>query len=88
MGDIWIFYDGHTYMLELKAGTKLSDAQKAMHPLLRAAGVHVAVIESIDELRAMLIGPWYPIPIRETKESTRLIKAGISCFAPLKSTLD
>ncbi len=78
MPDILIFYDARTYGLELKAGTRLSEAQKSLHHLLRAAGILVAVIESVDELRAMLTGPWYPIPIRETKESTRLIRVGFA----------
>ncbi len=78
MPDILIFYDGHTWGLELKAGTGLSEAQKALHPLLRAAGVHVAVIESVEELQAMLTGPWWPIPIRKVKVSTELIQRGFN----------
>lgn len=77
--DLEILYDGRCWKIELKVpGGRLSAVQVERHKVLRAAKIPVAVIHSLDELRALLAGPWWPIPIRETKESTRLIRAGFA----------
>jgi hypothetical protein len=81
MPDIFIFHDKRTYGIELKAGSGLSDAQKAMHVLLRQAGVQIAVVRSLDQLRELLVTRWWTIPIRETKESTELIRRGFKASA-------
>ncbi len=92
MPDILIFSDGHTYGVELKPEEEVSIVEKALHPLkrngclsanqqtlhplLRQAGVHTAVVISVEELQALLMGPWWPIPIRRVKVSTELIQRG------------
>ena len=79
MPDLEIMYDGVTYRVELKTGTvPLSDAQIATHAALRAAKQPVAVVRSLDELRALMAGPWWPLAacIRETKPSTERVRRG------------
>ncbi len=77
--DILLAFDGHAYFLELKAGTGLSDAQKATHEALRRAKCPVAVIRSLDDFRALLATSWWPLQavIRETKPATERIKRGM-----------
>ena len=80
MPDIMLLLDGRAWFVELKTGTvPLSDAQKATHEALRAAQCPVAVVRSLDEFRALLAGPWWPLMacIRETKASTERIRRGI-----------
>jgi len=86
MPDILIFHDGYAYGLELKTGAvPLSPAQIATHEALRAAKIPVAVVRSLDEFRALLAGPWWPLQacIRETKPATERIRRGFE--AGLKS---
>ena len=77
--DILIVYDSRAYWCELKApkGT-LSEVQKEVHAALWQAKTPVAVIRSLDEFRALLAGPWWPLMacIRESKSDT--IKRGLA----------
>jgi hypothetical protein len=76
--DILIVHDGIAHWIELKAEKGvLSDAQIVTHAALRAAKCPVAVVRSLDELRLLLAGPWWPIPLRESKPATERIKRGI-----------
>jgi hypothetical protein len=78
--DIFIWYDKHTYAPELKAENgRVSEAQEIAHAALRAAGVHIAVVRSLDDLKALIAGPWWPLQacIREAKPATERIKRGI-----------
>jgi hypothetical protein len=81
--DILLAFDGHAYFLELKAGTYLSEAQKATHEALRAAKCPVAVVRSLDEFRALVAGAWWPLQacIRESKPATERIKRGMTALA-------
>lgn len=79
--DLQIIYDGHCYFAELKSAKgALSDAQKATHEALRRAKCPVAVVRSLDEFRALIAGPWWPLAacIRETKPATERIKRGLT----------
>lgn len=79
--DILIVHEGRLHGLELKSAKGvLSDAQKATHEALRRAGCLVAVIHSLDELRALLAGPWWPLGacLRETKPGTERIRRGFA----------
>jgi hypothetical protein len=47
--DVIAIKDGRTFALELKApGRRLTDAQRAAHEALRAAGAEVATADSLD----------------------------------------
>jgi hypothetical protein len=47
--DIMVIYNGHTYVLELKAaGGQLSSSQQHVHERLRAAGAEVAVVAGLN----------------------------------------
>ncbi len=81
--DLMILYDKNAYFVELKAAKGvLSDAQKATHAALWAAKCPVAVVRSLDEFRALLGGPWWPLMscIRETKPAIERIRQGISSY--------
>ena len=82
MPDLMIIFDKYVYFLELKAGTGLSEAQKAMHETLRRAGAMVEVCHSLDEVRALVApnGRWWPLGvcIRETKPSLERIRRGMA----------
>lgn len=83
--DILIVHEGRLHGLELKSAKGvLSDAQKRTHEALRAAGCLVAVIRSLDELRALLTGPWWPLGacLRETKPSTERVRRGFTDMTP------
>jgi hypothetical protein len=87
--DILIVHDGRAYFCELKSAKGvLSDAQKATHEALRAAKCPVAVVRSLDEFRALLDGPWWPLQacLRESKPATERIKRGMA--AALKEAGD
>lgn len=78
--DILICYDKHAYFLEIKAPKGVvSDVQKDVHEALHRARCPVAVVRSLDELRALLAGAWWPLMacIRETKPATERIKRGL-----------
>lgn len=77
--DLFIWHDGHTYAVEIKAEKgRVSGPQDIAHAALLAAGVHIAVIRSLDDLKAYIAGPWWPLQacIRETKPATERIKRG------------
>ena len=87
--DLLLVHDGHAYWAELKSAKGVvSDAQKATHEALRAAQCPVAVVRSLDEFRALLVGPWWPLMacIRETRISTERIRRGI-LFGYLDDTM-
>lgn len=75
--DLLLVHDGRAYWAELKAPKGVvSDAQKATHEALQRAKCPVAVVRSLDEFRALLAGPWWPLMacIRETKPSMERIR--------------
>lgn len=77
--DLLIVYDGRAYFLELKSAKGvLSEIQRETHAVLKRAGCCVAVCRSLDDVRALFgpAGPWWPIPIRETKPSAERIRRG------------
>jgi len=79
--DLVIVYDRCAYWCELKAAKGvLSEAQKEVHAALWKAKTPVAVVRSLDEFRALLAGPWWPLMacIRETKPAAERIKRGLA----------
>lgn len=78
--DMLICYDGRAYFLEIKAAKGVvSEVQKATHEALHRAKCPVAVVRSLDEFRALVAGPWWPLAacIRETKPATERITRGL-----------
>ena len=63
MPDILVFHDRRTIGIELKTGTKQSEAQAMMASKLKEAGVPVWVCKSIDEVYDILFND-YRIPMR------------------------
>jgi hypothetical protein len=95
MPDIQIFYDGRVWLLELKTEKDavhkvrkgvVSKVQEDTHKELLAAKQLVAVARSLDEFRALLAGPWWPLMacIRETKPATERIRRGMTALAAEK----
>lgn len=65
--DAWIVGDRRAFTIELKRekGGRVSDDQRAVHELLRLAGIPVAVCKTLEEVKAALDG--WGIPLRAVK---------------------
>jgi hypothetical protein len=84
--DLMLILDGRIYFVELKEPGErnkkdggLTPAQRETIPLLKRAGCPVAVVYSLDDLKALIAGPWWPLQacIREAKPATERIERGI-----------
>lgn len=66
--DMMILSDRLAFFLEVKTDSgRLSEAQRDTVERIKAAGCPVAVVRSIDDVAALLHGPWYMIPTRDRK---------------------
>ncbi len=75
--DVQMIYDSRYYGIELKTTRGvLSQAQRAAHRTIEAAGGHVEVCRSLDAVRAVLAA--WEIPTRETKPSTRALREAVA----------
>ncbi len=75
--DLLIVAEGRAWFIELKAPRgMLSEAQRRTIPALEAAGAHVVVCRSLDEVRGALDA--WGIPTREVKPATERIRRGLA----------